>query len=32
MHFQPDYSIRKNVAEDTESVERIEIHKDQHTR
>ncbi len=27
MHFQPDYSIRKDVAEGTETVEKIEIHK-----
>ena len=32
MHFQPDYSIRKDVVEDTETVEKIEIHKDQRTR
>ena len=32
MHFLPDYSIRKDVAEDTETVEKIEIQKDECTR
>jgi hypothetical protein len=32
MHFQPDYSIRKDVAEDIETGEKIEIHKDQRSR